>query len=262
MNYHNKDSWLHISWLVILESILMTIFILSLSNTTKLLAQDTDFISYSCTQVIGYSQVGQTGSKDQPVPGFGWYFAGGIFESIVDDNRWQLLWMGGAGVNKWMDPEYKGWNQDIISPCNNNSDAPDRVLFSISGPYGKDVKGWANAIEKAVDAIQQKLPSVEKIILQPVVGGPDGETCSCTRNCNFENSPLQKTIKKVRASRQHKYIAEAIEQVVANVNNGIVVKGYFPQVESCSYYIDGLGHLTKQGAEYVGKTLGNYYNSH
>jgi hypothetical protein len=96
------------------------------------------------------------------------------------------------------------------------------------------VKGWSTAIEKAVDAIQQKLPTVEKIILEPVVGSPDGETCPCTRNCNFENSPFQKTFKKIRASWQHEYIAKAIEQVVANQNNGIAVKGYFPRVGSCS----------------------------
>lgn len=231
----------------------------SMRDASILLAQDSDHLSYSCTQVIGYSQVGQTGSKDQRGPGFGWYIAGGIFESTVDDNRWQLLWKGGGGLNKWANPEYEGWSQTILSPCKNNSEAPDRVLFSISGPYGKDVKVWSNAIKKAIDTIQQKLPAVEKIILQPVVGGADGNACPCIRNCNFENSPFQTTFKKVRASWQHEYIAKAIEQVVANKKNDIAIKGYFPEVEFCTNYIDGLGHLTKQGAEYVGKTLGNYY---
>jgi len=226
---------------------------------TKILAQDSDHLIYSCTQVIGFSQVGQTGSKDQPGPGFGWYITGGIFESIVENNRWQLLWKGGGGVDQWANPEYDGWNQSIISPCNNNSDAPDRVLFSISGAYGENVKEWSGAIKKAIDTIQQKLPTVEKIILQPIVGGPDKETCQCTRNCDFKNSPFKKTFKKVRASWQHKYIAKAIEQVVTDQKEGFATKGYFPQVGSCLHYIDGLGHLTKEGAEYVGRKLGNYY---
>lgn len=238
---------------------LLLFFFGLVAGNNHLFSQNNSATKFSCTQIIGFSQVGQTGSKDQRGLGFGWYTAGGIFESIVDDNRWQLLWRGGGGVDKWANPEYGGWKQNIISPCNNNSDAPDRVLLSISGPYGKDIEGWSNAIEKAVDTIQEKLPTVEKIILEPVVGGPDRETCPCTRNCNFENSHFQKTFKKVRASWQHKYIAKAIEQVVANHNEGIAVKGYFPEVESCSHYIDGLGHLTKKGAEYVGEKIGNYY---
>ena len=40
------------------------------------------------TRVIGYSQVGQ--------PHGGWFVAGGVFESIVGNDRWELLWHGGA----------------------------------------------------------------------------------------------------------------------------------------------------------------------
>lgn len=259
MIYNTREPLFYSSLSFLSKIILLAFLIFSMSDVTKLRAQDSDQLSYSCTQVIGFSQVGQTGSKDQPGPGFGWYIAGGIFESTVDDNRWQLLWKEGGGVDQWANPEYEGWSQNIISPCTNNPDAPDRVLFSISGPYGKDVKEWSTAIEKAVDTIQQKLSTVEKIILQPAVGGTDGNACPCTRNCNFENTPFQKTFKEVRASWQHGYIAKAIDQVVTNQKKGIAVKGYFPQVESCSHYIDGLGHLTKQGAEYVGEKIGNYY---
>lgn len=259
MNYNSRTPFTYF-FVSFLNKIILGILIIFLSgNVTKLFAQDSTHPRHSCTQIIGFSQVGQTGSKDQRGPGFGWYIAGGIFESIVDDNHWQLLWKGGGGVNKWANPEYEGWDQHFISPCNNLSDAPDRVLFSVSGPYGKDVKGWANAVKKAVGTIQQKLPTVKKIILQPVVGGPNGKTCKCIRNCNFESSPFKKIFKDVRASWQHEYIAKAIDQVASDQENGIAVKGFFPQVGSCSHYIDGLGHLTKQGAEYVGKTIANYY---
>lgn len=259
MNYNYRKN-LFCSYLSLLGKItLLILLIFSIRDGTKLLAQGSGHLSYSCTQVIGYSQVGQTGSKDQRGPGFGWYIAGGIFESTVDDNRWQLLWKGGGGVNKWANPEYEGWNQTIISPCNKNYHNPTRVLLSISGPYGKDVKEWSNAIELAVDTIQEKLPTIEKVILEPVVGGPNEEACPCTRNCNFENSPFQTTFKKVRASWQHEYIAKAIKHVVSSQRQSIAVKGYFPKVKYCSHYIDGLGHLTKQGAEYIGKKLGSYY---
>ncbi|XWN38597.1 MAG: hypothetical protein ROO71_06535 [Balneola sp.] len=259
MIYTTKEHFFYYSLSLSSKIILLALLIFSVNDVSKLLAQDSDHLNYSCTQVIGFSQVGQTGSKEQSVPGYGWYIAGGIFESIVGDKHWQLIWNGGGGVDKWIDSNYEGWNQNIISPCNNNFDTPDRVLFSISGPYGKDVKAWSNAIIKVVDTIQQKIPTAERIILQPVIGGPDETTCPCTSNCNFENSQFQTTFKNVRASWQHKYIAKAIEKVIANQEKEIAVKGYFPQVLSCSHYIDGLGHLTRQGAEFIGKSLGNYY---
>ncbi len=259
MNLLKEKYRYNFSWVIISKTFISALIVIFFIIPSKIQAQNSGDTKYTCTQVIGFSQVGQAGTKDQPGPGFGWYMAGGVFESIVDDDHWQLLWEGGAAVNRWSNPKYEGWNQSIISPCKDNSDAPDRVLFSISGLYGKDMKGWSTAIEKALGTIKQKLPTVKRIILQPVVGGADGNTCPCVSNCDFENSPFQKTFKKVRASWQFKYITKAIEQVVASQKSGLAVKGYFPQVGSCLHYIDGLGHLTKQGAEYVGKSIGNYY---
>lgn len=206
---------------------------------------------FACTQVIGYSQVGTNQG-----PHRGWYVAGaGVFESIAGGERWQLLWRGGAGVDQWQNPDYDGWQREIVSPCAAGAETPDRVLLSVSGPFGKDEGAWAEAIEATLRTIRQKIPSARQIILQPVVGGPGDEPCSCTERCGDRA--------QVRASWQHRHIRKAIERVVeehASQPNGVeVVAGFSPQVRDCTDYYDGLGHLTPEAAEDVARRIAEYY---
>jgi hypothetical protein len=51
-------------------------------------------------------------------------------KAIGDPDRWELLWNGGAGVDKWSDPNYAGWGNPPVSPCKERSDDPDRVVLS------------------------------------------------------------------------------------------------------------------------------------
>jgi hypothetical protein len=199
------------------------------------------------TRVVGFSQVGQTNG--------GWFVAGGVFESIVGNDRWELLWGDGAGVDRWRNPDYEGWARALVSPCP-GEDAPDRVLLSISGPYGDDTKAWTDAIDATVAVIQQKLPSVRRIILQAVVGGPGGKPCSSATASRKSASDG-----RVRASWQHAHIVEAIHAVTQK-RNGMsvsVVAGFQPTVRTCGDYIDALGHLTPEGAAAVGRAIGEYY---
>ncbi len=189
--------------------------------------------SFACTLVIGYSQVAE------------WYQAGGAFESTVEDDRWELLWNGGAGVDRWRDSDYEGWSEPLHSPCSSGSNAPDRVLLSISGPYGADETKWADAIAATVAAIRRRYPSVERIVLQPVVGGPGH------RDCVVDGD-------RVRASWQHAHIDHAIAAVVNRVD---VVAGMSPEVRSCADYRDALGHLTPDGAAAAGSSIGAHYAS-
>ena len=195
------------------------------------------------TRVIGYSQVGQ--------PRGGWYVAGGAFESLVGDERWELLWAGGAGVDRWREVVYAGWARPLISPCPGD-EPPDRVLLSVSGPYGSDEKAWAAAITATVENIRGKIPSARKIVLQPVVGGPEGKSCPARGG------------DRVRASWQHNHIANAIREVekqyaAATEQPVRVIAGYLPRVRDCDDYSDGLGHLKPEAAEAIGRTIGEHY---
>jgi hypothetical protein len=206
---------------------------------------DEEAVPFHRTRVIGYSQVGS--------PRGGWFVAGGVFESIAGNDRWELLWNGGAGVDRWRDPNYAGWSRPLISPCPGDR-PPDRVLLSVSGPYGADEQAWAAAITATVQVIREKIPTARIIILQPVVGGPSGRPCP---------APGGGDQRQVRASWQHQHIANAIQQVVKQ-NKGKsgdveVIAGYMPQVRTCSDYTDALGHLTPDAAQAAGRAIAEYY---
>lgn len=182
-----------------------------------------DTPEYVSNLVIGYSQVSQ------------WYPG---FESVMDNDRLELLWHGGAGVDKWSDPDYAGWSRAIESPCKVRSGDPDRVVLSISGPYGEDVDNWTQKTQETIKLIRSKYKNVKQIVLQPVVGGP-GDS---------------------RAARQHPVIVKAIERVVKADETGTVSAGPSPQVSATSDFRDRLGHLTKQAAGPIGKLIGDHYN--
>jgi acetyl esterase/lipase len=204
------------------------------------------------TRVIGYSQVGQ--------PRGGWFVAEGVFELIVGDDRWELLWHGGAGVDKWRDPDYTGWAQPLVSPC--PGDAPvDRVLLSVSGPYGDDEKAWAEAIDATVAAIRKNIPTARQIILQAVVGGPDGKVCPAPASGRGPRGRAGGG--QVRASWQHKHIVSAIRAVAkAHAGDTVpIIAGYEPKVRSCDDYADALGHLTREGAVAAARAIGERYAS-
>jgi len=206
--------------------LILTIFLLWFGNST-LLAQE-----FACTHVIGFSQTR------------GWFSDTDTFENIVIDGNWQLIWQGGAGVDQWRNPNYGGWNQNIISSCTQNSNAPDRILLTISGPYGADEGAWAEAIQETIDNIRIKYPSVQEILLQPVVGGANHEDC-------FLNGTAL-----IRASWQHKHIDNAIATLVG----GDVLQGFSPEVNDCSDYVDQAGHLTTIGYENAATNIGSYYS--
>ncbi len=183
---------------------------------------------YTCTQVIGYSQTNQ------------WYSAG--FESVVNDDRWQEVWWHGAAIDLWADPDYSGWSRPIESPCVSNSDTPDRVLMSISADFHDDPTWWADNITIVIGHIRDKYPSVQQIMLQPVVGGPNHQQCSPNG---------------VRASQNHPVIDEGIALVVG----GDVIAGFSPEVRTCDDYVDFIGHLSAEGSAAIAVTLGEYYSS-
>jgi len=185
---------------------------------------------FACTLVIGFSQTAE------------WYEAGGVFESVVGDDRWQLKWAGGAGVDRWSDPDDVVWDAEVLSPCAADFAAPDRIVLSISGPFGEDEDAWVAAITGSLDLIRDRYPSARRIGLVPVVGGPSH------RDCTFDG-------RRVRASWQHLYVDNAIEKVIDADGTGMLFAGPSPEVRTCDDYRDALGHLTEEGAAAMGRML-------
>lgn len=185
---------------------------------------------FTCTQAIGFSQTRQ------------WYLDAPDFETTVGSNEWQLLWHGGAAVQRWADPDYVGWSEPLESPCQEGSTAPDRVVLTISGDFQSDPAVWASDIEAAVNTIRGKYPDLDQIVLQPVVGGPDHEACEADGGT-------------VRASFNHPFIDQGIALVVG----GDIVAGASPEVRSCNDYADAKGHLVVSARGPIGESIGQFY---
>lgn len=198
---------------------------------------------FSCTQVLGFSQSME------------WY--AGL--SIADDRDagtrpdlsalapdaflpgWQGRFFMGASVEKWTDPDFPGWSGAHRlaheTPAHCGRDEVDRVVFNVSGE-ARSPDAWAAAVDSVVDVIRAKFPAVREIVMQPVVGAPEGE---CT---------------DVRAARNHPAVAEGVRRAA---DRGGVTAGPDPKVATCDQFSDALGHLTVEGAEHVRRALREHY---
>jgi hypothetical protein len=190
---------------------------------------------FTCTQLIGYSQTDN------------WYDG---LESVVANDRYELLWNGGGAVRLWADPGYAGWSQPLYSPCASGSGSPDRIVmditedFFIKDPANGGVTRVASDIRGVIQTIRNTYPAVRQIYLQPVVGGPNGGLCSVAGS-------------EVRASSNHPYIKSAIAQVVG----GTVLTGPSPTVRTCADYADDIGHLQEAAKIPIGQGIGSFYAS-
>lgn len=181
-----------------------------------------------CTQIIGMSVTAQ------------WSLLPGTFERAVNNEAWQMLIRTGRGVGAWADPNFDGWALPVQSPCGRNSGAPDRVLFEVLSAEGfrgeTDASVIENQIEAMVITLRRKLPSVKTIVLQPVIGGPQGKPCP--RGAGF-----------VMASLVHPAAVLAISRVVQNDRTGSLFMSFIPTVRSCDDYIvetGNPGHLVRE----------------
>lgn len=177
---------------------------------------------FASNLVIGYSQVAQ------------WYPS---FEQVAGDEGWELLWQPGAGVDRWSKPEFDGWRRPIQSACKLRSGDPDRVLLSVSGPYGDDEEMWLQKINETIKVIRSKYKNVQQIVLLPVVGGPGNS----------------------RAARQQPVIVRAIERAVKGDKTGIVRAGPKPRVPVADDFRDAKGHLTDTAARRIGREIGEHF---
>ena len=176
---------------------------------------------YSCTEVIGFSQTRQ------------WF-------RHFDLENWQGRVFGGASIDNWSNPNFEGWTQPIKQPHCDTADV-DRVLLTISGEE-RSVNAWVNVIDDVIMLIHGNYPSLEKIMLQPVVG--ENQSGVCLRSNTA-----------VRASVNHPIINQAITQLVG----GDIVGGATPTVDGCNDFRDQTGHLTASAAEQVGNELEIFY---
>jgi hypothetical protein len=223
------SNW-HLRALFVCGLILIVFSTISHQNS----ATSAEAASVTCTQIVGFSQTMQ------------WYFAG--FQTTISNTKsWELRWVGGGSIGNWADPNYVGWTDDAYqaTTCSSNWNSPDQALLDVSGDYSNDPNYWAQQTQLAMTNLRNKWPTVRRIILQPVVGGPGGGLCI------FSGSV-------VRASYNFPFIIQGLQQLA---NGSTVVLGITPTVTSCSDYADNIGHLTDSAKGPIGVMIGSYYNS-
>ncbi|HXJ34132.1 MAG TPA: hypothetical protein VMS22_08830 [Candidatus Eisenbacteria bacterium] len=182
---------------------------------------------------LGFSQTGQ------------WWLAGsgGTFETVVNNDLWELRGYAGAGV-QWQDPNFAGWYNAIYSPCTDQS-IVDRVLLTVANPNGNPtVDWWVQQIRAEIATIRVMLPDVRQIILQPMLGGPNHMICGTLSDPNH-------------SSTIHPRIDQAIAIVAQDAPD--IVIGYSPEVDSCADFTDWAGHLTNDARLRIGRKIGLYY---
>ena len=168
-----------------------------------------------------------------------WFVHEGLFESLVGDDRWQLLWLPEAVLEKWADPDYSGWGRAPESPCLFGSANPDRVVLTIGGAARSDTR-WIADIRAAVDAARERFPKAA-VVLQPLVGAPSA-------SCESFGRP-------VVAAENHRAISAAVKAVQGNG----VEAGAVPRLTACSGYRDPLGHLEAAGLPGLARLLAAHY---
>jgi hypothetical protein len=175
------------------------------------------------------------------------WFEDGAFETQpgIEDEAWELIAEGGHDVWIWADPGTPAFARAPASPCGRE---PDRVLFQVAarGWRGRPPEDVAAALQASIDNIRTTWPSVETIELIPIVGGPGGQPCELA---SFGG-------RTVDASGMN----PAMNAVIAQVADGErVVAGPDLLLADCSQYLDGMGHLTKEGSRAIASDLAEHY---
>jgi hypothetical protein len=190
-----------------------------------------------CTLVVGFSVTEN-------------WFEGGAFESIptIQDSQWELLAEGGADVSVWSNPSMPAYSRPPASAC---GEQPDRVVFQVAalGWRIRPLEDIVGDIRASIDNIRARWPTVRLVELVPIVGGPDAQQCVL---------PSQAGSRIVDASGMNPVMTTAIAQVA---NGRDVVAGPDLLLADCTQYLDGMGHLTQEGSQYIASVVAAHYGT-
>jgi hypothetical protein len=182
-----------------------------------------------------------------------WFNDGGTFETWVADDEWELRWYPGGFLWKWAEwPWFQGWTEPILSPCAANAETPQQVIFDIAviddhDPTPEDI--YEN-IEIVVARLRATHPGA-KIILHPIVGGPNHQLC-------YVDGSL------VAPTHYHPILDTLIGRAVTEgLVDGATIS---PEVGDCSWFIDWLGHLNYRPPPdprgLLGDIMGQWYTNY
>jgi hypothetical protein len=117
---------------------------------------------YACTLVIGILATQQ-------------YWAD--FEKLVDAPKWELIWVHSGFVQLWADPANAIWQTALTSPCAQNAQSPDRIVFVALNFDYNTLAQWLPPLTAAANNLHMKYPSARRIELGTFVRAPGNVAC-------------------------------------------------------------------------------------
>ena len=145
----------------------------------------------------------------------------------------------GGDLTKWKDENFVGYEGHVVHNITRVRSEITRLIFNVSGET-RTVAEWESDIEEVVEILLKKYPNLQELYLQPVIGGVDATS-------------------NVRAVKNHPYIVEAINAVVARSAPGLLRRGAVVQLPNDDFG-DMIGHLTSQGAKESKEFVFKFYN--
>lgn len=187
--------------------------------------------TYACSLILGIATTSE-------------WFSG--FEQVVDNARWELKFQDSAHIEKWADPANAVWSLPITSPCAENADKPDRVVFmGVNYDYAT-VDLFLPKYIAVLNNIKTKYPSVERLDVMTYTRGPGNKECV---GANRSNDSYIKPVQD-----------EAIAMFSAMYPDFVFPAPHW-EVQSCSDF--GLcPHLTGPANAVLSKIIGTYFLTH
>ena len=184
---------------------------------------------YTCNLVIGI----QTTSE--------WYRE---FDDIADDDRWEEMHKDSAHLEKWADPAHELWATEKGSPCTQNAEEPERIVFTGVQYDYTTVEQFLPDYLAVMNNIKAKYPSVKRVDVMTYTRAPNNQECVGEDRSEYSYiKPAQD---------------EAIAQLVSMMP-GFVFATPKWEVDQCSDFAY-CPHLDGAANEILGAKLATYFD--
>lgn len=186
----------------------------------------------------------------------------------VDTTKWELKWHHHAHITEWRKPDSPFWGNTgnpmddsqgspIQSPCAQNPENPDRIVFLAIDWELITEQAWLQGLEESVANIHTKFPSAKRVDIVTLVRCP-----SATPMCNptAEYGPGAND----SAPRQDCYVPDYVDSAIAKViaaHPSYLAAGPKLEMAECNPAHDG-AHMTGAGNQQAAKDYAAYYLQH
>jgi hypothetical protein len=196
------------------------------------------------------------------------WFNAGFENDCLDGSKWEGKFVQYGYITAWQaDPAIDtqggyAWNAQVISPCEKNPTAPDRVLFTAwSFALSEDEAAYVSTTARAIQQFIRNYPSMKRLDLMTIVRCPGDPTTNpggkmCNANDDYVHSYNNPALQDCYVPP---LVDHALDQVAAMFPGLVFVapKFYSP---ACRMPLDGL-HLGTENNTQVAKDIAQYYRS-